>query len=347
MDSESAKNSDYKIRFSLDLMKNLYQRDKNLVFSSFSLTSALLMLLIGSKNKTRKNIFKFIFGSENELLLASSMNEIDKFILENKNLITSFNMIYTDKRLPINSYYIDKLNEIHHGSVQSLDFTQIDATRKLINNEIREATNGRISEMIESLRSDIIMILINAISFKGIWKYKFNKEQSFQGEFVNSTGKHIPTTMMRIEAHLQYCEFRESKLSFVKIPYASGTMSMLIAKSHHCDSKIDLIMPKFTIQSNHDLAPIIKRMGLIDIFDARANFSNISNENLFVSDILQKAIIEVTEDGTEAAAATAIMMARCVSQTIAFKIDRTFIFFLISEIDNQILFAGIVEDPNN
>lgn len=227
--------------------------------------------------------------------------------------------------------------------------------------------------MIESLRSDIIMILINAISFKGIWKYKFNKEQSFQGEFVNSTGKHIPTTMMRIEAHLQYCEFRESKLSFVKIPYASGTMSMLIAKSHHCDrfdwlneldidelsklivefsslhqtSKIDLIMPKFTIQSNHDLAPIIKRMGLIDIFDARANFSNISNENLFVSDILQKAIIEVTEDGTEAAAATAIMMARCVSQTIAFKIDRTFIFFLISEIDNQILFAGIVEDPNN
>lgn len=265
--------------------------------------------------------------------------------------------------------FVDTLVKTLSALCRQLDFTNQQAAIKMINQDVKEATKGMISTLLEELDPNTSLVLVNAIHFKGNWQYQFDKNLTFDAEFTRVNGEKIQVKMMSIKQRFPMNTFNEMNLSALLMPYDKESLSMLIilpdectnvknildsldqSKLEHilsrliCRAKVELKLPKFKIVSTHNLKSTLQTMGLNRIFGNHADLSGISDLPLVVSEIIQKAIVEVNEEGTEAAAATAAcVMLRCALMEPEFIVNRAFIFFLMSE--TNIVFSGVVDNPS-
>lgn len=256
---------------------------------------------------------------------------------------------------------------------KQLDFNDAKNALAEINRAVKKATKDMIPTLLDQIDPETRAILINAIHFKGLWKHPFDKEATFDGDFHKSDETIIKVKMMSQKKKFAYYQCEESGLKACAIPYTAGSISMVImlpAKGQsieifletmqngnnlsqilngmHSSLDVQLMMPKFKIESTHHLIPHLARLNVKTMFTDGADFSGISSEKLFVSDVIQKAVIEVNEEGTEAAAATAIMMMRCAmfTEEIHFTVDRPFAYMLVSNDNKHVLFTGVCENPN-
>lgn len=255
--------------------------------------------------------------------------------------------------------------------MREVDYGQPDQARAKINNWVSDQTNQKIKGLIPSgaLNPLTRLVLTNAIYFKAAWQYPFEKGATANGDFTLLDGEKIQTGMMHESKSLAYA--RGNNYQAIELPYAGETASMLILlpdvgkyadfersldastidtiESNLDQQAVELSLPKFKVEAAFSLNEALAALGMPDAFDqGKADFSGMTGQpDLFISSVLHKAYVDVNEDGTEAAAATAVVMelkSMPVSPVVV-TVDRPFIFLILDQESGTILFMGRVLDP--
>ena len=246
-----------------------------------------------------------------------------------------------------------------------------------INSDVNEATRGTIPRLLYEFDQDIALVLINAIYFKGDWKKPFKEEWTkLDGQFRTTSGAVVNTALMTDTRRVPYYEHSDSKA--VLLDYSEGNLAMVfilppedvplhayirshltaeflrsILYNHERKQRVYLTIPRFRVESPKiELIPFLLSLGISDIFTrGKANLSKISSSHeLWVGDMLQKAVIECNENGTKAVAVTAFAVLDCVVSNPPakeFTANRPFLFALATkESFPRIIFTGAIEDPS-
>jgi serpin B len=264
--------------------------------------------------------------------------------------------------------------KIHYGGeLNEVDFVGATETaRNTINTWVEKETRNKIKDLIQRgvLNSMTRLVLTNAIYFKGNWASQFDEEKTKEAPFTLLTGNKISVPMMNQTSEFKYMETRH--LQVLELPYVDNELSMVIFLPKEFDGlsefekeltiqnvsewlaklrkrEVIVSIPKFKMTSQFSLAGVLGSMGMTDAFTARADFSGISgHRDLFISAIIHKAYVDVNEEGTEAAAATAVVMkitAIGPDRTPVFRADHPFLFLIRDNHSDSILFIGRVMNP--
>ncbi|XP_003218312.1 glia-derived nexin [Anolis carolinensis] len=348
----------------------------NVVVSPHGIASVLGMLQLGADGKTKKQLTTVMRYSVNGV--GKVLKKINKAIVakRNKDLVTIANAVFAKSGLKMEVPFVSRNNDVFQCSVKSIDFEDKDSACDTVNHWVRNKTKGMIDSILSPDDIDSALtrlILVNAIYFKGLWKSRFQPENTKKRTFTAADGKTYQVPMLA-----QLSVFRCGTTStpndlwynIIELPYHGETISMLIALPTesttplsaiipHISTKtiqswmttmvqkrVQVILPKFTVEAETDLKEPLQELGIRDMFEqSKANFLKITRTaSIHVSQILQKAKIEVSEDGTKASAATtAILIAR--SSPPWFVVDRAFVFFIRHNPTGAVLFMGQVNKP--
>ncbi|NXJ02701.1 SPB6 protein, partial [Psophia crepitans] len=364
--------------FALDLLRKLYENKstKNLFFSPFSISSALSMVLLGSKGNTEAQIAKVLSLNKAEDVhngYQSLLSEIND--PTTKYILRTANRLYGEKTFEFLSSFIERSQKFYHAGLERTDFIHAwEDSRKQINGWVEERTEGKIQNMLAKgiLDSLTRLVLVNAIYFKGNWEKQFNKEDTAEMPFHINKNETKPVQMMYKKDKFNMTYIGDLRTKILEIPYVGNELSMIILlpdaiqdESTGLESlereltyeklidwinpemmdctEVRVFLPKFKLEEEYDLKPLLSSMGMRDAFDiGKADFSGISAGNeLVLSQVVHKSFVEVNEEGTEAAAATAaIMMMRCALIVPEFTADHPFLFFIRHNKTSSILFCG-------
>ena len=247
------------------------------------------------------------------------------------------NKILVQAEVKLKPEFSHMVEENFHSSLMETDFEQAKVAADLINDWVEEQTRGTIKKLVNSKMLDrsTRMFLVNAIYFKAEWKHPFGEKRTEDGDFFTESGEKHRVQMMRHVKYplLEICDFPKLKSRMLRLPYADSNvvMDILLPMSkeglHFAEdnlgsvdlirhfkefaekSRVQVVMPKFKLETNIAMKKNLEKLKMTDMFDpSTADFSKISSEQLWVADVVQKAFVEVTEQGTEAGAATAVMM---------------------------------------
>ncbi|GFY67362.1 serpin B10 [Trichonephila inaurata madagascariensis] len=364
--------------FALDLNREFLEIfPENVFFSPLSIFSTLSMLYFGSRGNTAKElkgVLKYKKTGLPRSLLQTSRDFLNKLARversSNGTALRTANAIVIDKTMNIRSRYKRKIANGYGASIQAVDFSK-DADKAVIgiNDWVKKQTNGKITSLVDSLDPSTKMVLLNAVYFKGLWKFEFDKSKTEKDVFYNlgkeSEQREIP--FMKITGEFRYGMF--ANFEVLELPYKAESISMLIVLPNKLDGLRTLIrnitekdllnidqnlaavnvkvqLPKFSLNfETEDLPKRLRKLGAEKIFDPQeADFSSMaSNKGLFVSEMIHKAVIEVKEEGTEAAGVTGTIISRSAGEE--FKADHPFLFFIKEKSTNWILFMGSVISP--
>jgi serine protease inhibitor len=361
--------------FSFDVFKEIIKNDpvdENIFISPLSMYYALAMAGNGASDHTY-NEFSEVLGWENrnkEDVLLFMKELLEELIPQEEDVVVEIaNSIWSREDFPVKELYIQETEDYFNAKATTLDFTD-PASLDIINSWIEEKTHGKITNMIEQLSPDAVVYLINAIYFNGIWKYQFEDTLNFDAPFTKTDGTREDVTYMKQTAPLKF--YRHTNFSAVQLPYVDSNYTMTIYLPDNNYSTSDLAMelgpenwknwadlfeykevvlelPKFKYSyGNRLLNNELIDLGLELAFDPnQADFSNITDAQIFISKVLHKAFVEVNEIGTEAAAVTVIEFEVTGIETnkIYFQVNKPFIYTITENKSGSILFMGRVAFP--
>jgi len=357
-------------KFAFDIFKTINSEDydKNIFISPLSISTALTMTYNGAEGDTKEVMEKALgyTGIDRALVNESYKNLISHLKKVDKDISLNIaNSIWIREGELINKEFINKNEKNFNAEVSSLDFSNPKSV-DTINKWIKDETEGKIEKMLtDPIDPLIVMYLINAIYFKGEWKEPFNPKNTSDSDFHAYDGNTITVEMMSRTGDYEYAKGKDYKA--IRLPYGKDKTSMhVILPDEGVDinefiknmtseqwnnirnslaktSGVQLKMPKFELEYGiKSLTESLKALGMEKVFAADADFSGIKEE-LFISDVLHKAVIEVNEEGSEAAAATVVIMPSSAPvEPATFIADRPFIFFITDDITGTILFMGKV-----
>ena len=329
-------------------MENL-PKDENYVISPFSLEMAMMMASEGAVGDTKQEITQ-AFDSPNTSLYS-------QIITDNKNKgVDIANSIWFNKDSGKNAYFADeyqkKIQSDYQGTAQSVTN---DDSIEMVNEWVEKQTNGKITNILSEENRGYVCALANAIYMKADWVNKFEKEGTYKETFTDINGDESEIDFMHQAADFKYYENGDTKA--VKLPYKNG-LSMVVVlgdtknilndiHNNKMTSKlVDVSLPKFKAEYSIDYVNILKNMGIEKAFDYQnADFSLMLKnypERMIIEAILQKAMIDVDEKGTEAAAATVIITKISgyrSEEPIEFKADKPFTYYILDDSGN-VYFAG-------
>lgn len=309
--------------------------------------------------------------------LAAAFGRLQKSVLadpkEKGYELSVANALWGQKGCRFKQQFIDLVRTDYDGRFSELDFVAAESARKTINAWVEKKTKNKIKELIKPgmLNSMTRLVLTNAIYFKGAWAEQFEEAMTQPGTFNLADGKKIEVPMMNQTDKFKYAE--DDTLQLLDLPYAGDDLSMIIllpkkefplsdiektltAKSllplltKLYERKVIVSIPKFKITSEFSMASVLKSMGMTDAFTpGAADFSGINGgKDLFISAVVHKAFVEVNEEGTEAAAATAVGISTTsmpIDSPPIFRADRPFLFLIRQNKTAGILFIGRVANP--
>ena len=287
------------------------------------------------------------------------------------------NGIWIEKTFPVKQSYQDQMKLAFDAGLQQADFGNApDAERDKINQWVQQQTENRIKDILPpgTLTPATKMVLANAIYFMNAWQYPFGEQLTTSDSFFLVDGTSIQVPMMTQDEAIDLSYVKEDDADLVALPYLNSGTSMVIfmpdtgkfadfekaldgdrfrALMSKLDTaaqqKLHLYLPRFKFEYSIDLSEPLKTLGMGVAFSGAADFGGISDQHLEISKALQKAFIGVDEKGTEAAAATVIVMAASLQLNpppiLDLKIDRPFIFFIEDKTTHSILFMGRVLRP--
>jgi serpin B len=360
--------------FAQDLYGKLATEPGNLFFSPASISTALAMTYAGAKGDTAKQMAKTLHfdlagkahhDGYGALLarLSSSGEGVPQLAIANR--------VWSQKGMSVEADFLSVTKDSYGAGLELVDFMHgSEPARLSINGWVESKTNGKIKDLLVPgvLTADTRMVLTNAIWFKGMWATAFAKKDTTDDPFASgSTSKKVPT--MHATMHARYGVVDGVEL--LELPYKSKdsdrAMSMVIALPKAGEmGKLDkgmklgtwtdslyareviVSLPKFKITQSIGLGGTLSKMGMPLAFDeAQADFSGISRkEKLHIDKVIHKAFVDVNEEGTEAAAATAVVIGtESASVPAAFKADRPFAFYIRDQKTGTVLFLGRITDP--
>ncbi|XP_039242474.1 serpin B6-like isoform X1 [Pipra filicauda] len=364
--------------FALNLLRQLCERksDQNLFFSPFSISSALSMILLGSKGNTEAQITKVLSLNKAEdahngyQSLLSEINDPNT-----KYILRTANRLYGEKTFEFLPSFLESSQKSYHAGLEPTDFMNAwEDSRKQINGWVEERTEGKIQNLLAKgvLDSLTRLVLVNAIYFKGNWEKQFNKERTAERPFQINKNETKPVQMMFKTDIFNMTYIGDLQTKILELPYVGNELSMIIllpdaiqdgstglerlereltyeklidwiSPEMMKSTKVRVSLPRFKLEEDYDLKPILSRMGMPDAFDlGKADFSGMSSGNeLVLSEVVHKSFVEVNEEGTEAAAATAYRIVGGSPMIIPdFTADHPFLFFIRHNKSSSILFCG-------
>jgi serpin B len=364
-------------QFSFDLYRQLAKQDGALFFSPFSIHSILDLTAEGARNQTLTGMQQVLHTDGiRSCIRTDSKRNLQRFNTGDVagDSIYTANAIWLQKELILTSAFSGIATNYYAAGTRTADFKKDgEGSRKIINGWVEQQTRNRIKELIpvNVINPATRMVLVNAVWFKGGWANPFNKNRTKPDNFFSGTDS-ATTPFMNDVLHINYMEDETAQL--VELPYKSAKRSMLVllpakGKENEFENsftypgfeqrmaaltrqKVNISLPRFKLESKFDLSSTLKNMGMESAFSDSADFSGISAEtSLKISNVLHKAFIEVDENGTEAAAATAVLMVLTTSAhpnpvpVKTFKANRPFIFILRDNETGIILFMGKMSRP--
>ncbi|NBG88565.1 serpin family protein [Isachenkonia alkalipeptolytica] len=355
--------------FAWDIMKALNEEapQENVFISPISISTALAMTYQGARGETREEMAEVLgYAGIGDEVLQESYEEFLKYLvaMDPDIDLSIANSIWYREGESIEEDFLEVNQQVFNALVEEMDFSDEGAAEE-INAWIEEATEGKIEEMLEGpIPGDVIMYLINAIYFQGDWTEPFEEEQSFEGEFTSISGEVQDVMMMKRSGEVAYGE--GNSYQSVRMPYGEeeNTAMYVIMPREEADineflntldneqwqeikesislrQNVELQMPRFEMEYGiKSLKDALGRLGMVEAFDMNADFEGI-RPGIFIEEVLHKAVIEVNEQGSEAAAATVVVMEESAAMDPpSFIADRPFLFVIANEEADSILFMG-------
>lgn len=353
--------------FANKLHPTLAPSNENVFYSPHSLLSALGMCAAGAKNETLNELVKLLGVPEDEEERKAYFRQlVEECTVNGKEYeLTTANALWSRTGLMLVQEFLDVVQRDYGGSLNEVDFDHPSFVVKKINDWCKEQTKDKIKEIIDEkfIDEDTLLILTNAIYFLGKWQSQFDKSKTKDEVFHNADGKQPKIPMMKQNGKFQYGE--TELFQVLEMPYQGDDLSMMVLlpnteSTEHIDQnlansyqlaidslqrtkEVHVSFPKFTLETKYELGPTLVELGAKCAFSDYANFSGITKEErLKISEVVHKAFVKCDEEGTEAAAVTAVSMARClsVSRPIVFIANHPFVFFIRNVKTNTILFVG-------
>ncbi len=356
-------------RFGFKLLSDVQSREPgtNIFISPLSISIALTMTYNGAVEDTQLAMAEVL---EIEGLDRDSVNRSNAALresLENRGSevqLSIANSIWGRQGVEFNPDFLNRNREFFGAEITALDFGAPEAP-ETINGWVDTNTKGKIKKIVQRIDPRTLIMLINAIYFKGSWKEEFDKSRTRDGIFRLSDGAEKQVPMMTREGAYPY--FRGDAFEAASLPYGDGNVNMYIFLPDR-DSNLDeflgvlnsenwliwlpqfhegtddsmMILPRFKLEYEVQLNDTLKALGMDIAFGGGADFSGMG-PSLFISEVRHKAFVEVNEEGTEAAAVTVVVGVE--SAPPSFIVDRPFFFAIYDGLTKSMLFMGIVVEP--
>jgi serpin B len=357
--------------FALDLFHAL-PRDGNLFFSPLSISAALALTLLGAKGPTESSMKQTMHISEDMVDFHKAFRDVvdvlnraaDGFSLRMANRLygaEGYNFLHD---------FTNACKSLYGAEFETLDFKNVTASLKTINGWVEKHTQGKVKDLIQDgvLKAETMLVLVNAIHFKGDWTTAFDRKKTKTSEFHVTENEKIDVQMMFQDARFSLGHSEELQCSILELPYGQKKeLSMFIllpfdglasleaaltedalakVKSELYKTKVNVYIPKFQFDSEFDLGDILTKLGMGELFSrGAADLSGMDGtKQLYISKAVHKAFVDVNEEGTEAAGATG-MVANSYSMPPQFVADRPFLFFIEETGTGSVLFMGRVQKP--
>ena len=373
-------------RFAFDLYSRLANDQEytgnNLFFSPFSISSALAITYEGAKGKTADEIRSVFYFPENDSARREGYRSLNAGINSGDAgyALHTANALWAEKTYPFLAEYVGTAERYYGADTTNLDFKgHPEDSRISINTWVEDKTENRIKDLIPAGVIDPMtrLVITNAIYFKGDWVKQFDKDKTADAEFRMAPGKTVKVPMMqRTDEDAVYLYAENNDLQMLSMPYEHTTgkellMIVLVPKADNLTTtetslsadtlsalqqsaesrRVKVSFPKFTLKTKYSLPDTLGAMGMPTAFTGNADFSGMDGtKDLLISDVIHQAFVDVNEEGTEAAAATAVVMKMAAvpanpEPVPVFRADHPFIFIIQDDETGSILFMGRVVNP--
>ena len=370
-------NANNQLAFELYSQFNEESKGSNIFFSPYSISIALTMTYEGAKGQTAEEMQSVLHVPEDVSVRRSSFakiyNEINK--KDKKYKLSTANALWAQKDYKFLKEYTNNVEKYYGGKLINLDFIrESEESRQIINKWVEDQTNNKIKDLIPKgvLNALTRLVLTNAIYFKGTWVKQFDEKDTKEDYFRMNFENTVKVPMMRLtgnDAKFNYAETDE--IQILEMPYHGEDLSMLIIlpkgnvlanieksitleeltewKNMLHIQRVDIFIPRFKFKTKYFMAKALSDMGMPTAFSPAADFSGMDGtKDLLIQNVIHQAFVEVNEEGTEAAAATGVVMGlTSVGPRIPiFRADHPFIFIIQESETGNILFLGRVSDPS-
>jgi serpin B len=349
----------------------------NLFFSPYSISTALAMTYGGARGETQKQMADVLHFTLPRQNLYCSLGALQKQLIKKDRSrgyqLLIANALWCQKGEPFLHEFLNLTEHYFGAGLNQVDFVnETEQSRQKINFWVEEQTNDKIKNLIppRGINEYTAMVLTNAIYFKGQWKTKFSWWKTRKADFAVSAEYKVTVPLMHLKEDFKYYE--DEKLQALELPYKGNEISMLVLLPSDTEgvgelentltteslnvvlskmwmTKVDVYFPRFRIVwGTFSLNKALTELGMPDVFHPeKADFSGINGVGgLFISDVFHKAFIEVNEKGTEAAAATGVVVLKASFVEPVFRADHPFIFIIKDNSSGSILFMGRLSNPS-
>jgi len=367
--------------FAFDLYQALREKDGNLFYSPYSISLALAMTYAGARGETEQQMAGALHFMLPQERLHPAFNSLDQALASRGQgaqgqdgegfRLNVVNAIWGQQGYQFLPAFLDLLAENYGAGLRAVDFASApEEARTTINEWVSEQTEDRIKDLIPQGAVDALtrLVLTNAIYFNAAWADAFEAAQTQDGPFYLLDGSEVSVPLMRQTDGFGYAE--GDGYQAVELPYDGRELAMVVllpraGEFERFESALDagrveqiigsleyqqvrLTMPRFEFESGFSLKDTLAALGMAEAFTEQADFSGMTGQrDLFISEVVHKAFVSVDENGTEAAAATAVMMAptAAVEEPVEMTMDRPFMFLIRDLETGAILFVGRVVEP--
>jgi serine protease inhibitor len=362
--------------FALDLYRQLRTQEGNLFFSPYSVSTALAMTYGGARGNTQVEMahtLRFTLGQARlHPALASLKAALNAVQAKGNVQLKVANALWPQEGYTFLDEYLALVEEYYRAAVTALNYGDAETARTTINTWIEQKTAGKIRDLIPAGILDAMtrLVLTNAIYFKGDWAKRFHEARTTDAPFWVTPAASSDVPMMSQVETLGYSA-REPGLQVLELPYAGHDLSMIVLLPDERDGiaaledaltvenltswidnlrpmEVEVHLPRFKLSCQFGLGNMLKAMGMVDAFDYAADFSGMDGtKSLYISAIIHQASVDVNEEGTEAAAATAVVMKlkALPLPPPVFRADHPFMFLIRENQTGSILFIGRMANP--
>lgn len=360
--------------FAVDLYHRLRDKPGNLFFSPTSISTALAMTYAGARGETAVQMAHTLHFTLPEEQLHPAFNALQDHLsavqAQGAVALHVANSLWPQLDYAFLAAFLD-ICERHYGvAITPVDYGDSEAARRRINAWVEEETQEKIKELLKPPHVNPLttLILVNAIYFKGDWASQFDAARTQPAPFWVTPQKSAPTPLMAQTLTCGYAEF--DALQALELPYVGDELSMIVLLPREQDGlaalerqltaanlarwrgairrrEVEAWLPRFKLESEFELNKTLAALGMVDAFGDAADFSGMTGQrNLFISAVVHKAFVDVNENGTEAAAATAVGMTLSIPPPPpTFRADHPFLFLIQERRTGSVLFLGRLVKP--
>ncbi len=356
--------------FAFDLYARYSSGEDNVFYSPYSISTALSMTYEGARGRTAEEMQTVFHWSEDAAVRRPGAARVFN-ILNGKDrpyALHTANALWMQEGYPLKEDFVTVVEDCYGGESNMIDFGDAVKAADTINGWVEERTNEKIKDLLSpGMLVDARLVLTNAIYFKGDWAAMFDPKLTRPSEFHVTPGETVTVETMNMrDESFRYLDTGDAQI--LELPYEGEDLSMVIILPRTNDihgfeegftlgdyegwlsqlepTRLEVHLPRFKFETKYDMGGDLAEMGMPTAFTASADFSGMSDGGLFIGHVVHQAFVEVNEEGTEAAAATGVVVVESAPMLDVFNADHPFVFTIRDRGTGLMLFMGRVMDPS-